>query len=183
MPKREKSADWKAMTTIILLLVVGALLMLLETLLPGLVAGTIGFLCLAGGVALSFHRLGMETGIVVLVCVLVGLMVGALLWIWLLPRSWIGRMFVNDKKLGPSGVERPELVGKEGVALTALRPAGAAQFGKERVDVVTEGELIEPGTPVRVMGVEGLRVVVRAIPGSRSGSENESATTQTKSVL
>jgi len=31
------------------------------------------------------------------------------------------------------------------------------------VDVVTEGALLDPGTPVKVVALEGLRVVVRAI--------------------
>jgi membrane-bound ClpP family serine protease len=44
------------------------------------------------------------------------------------------------------------------------------------VDVVTEGDLIEPGTPVQVVATEGLRVVVRALapegmtPGAGSHS-------------
>jgi len=58
---------------------------------------------------------------------------------------------------------RPELVGATGVAITALRPAGVAQFGDERLDVVSEGEWIEPGTPVRIVRAEGYRHVVRPV--------------------
>jgi membrane-bound serine protease (ClpP class) len=54
-------------------------------------------------------------------------------------------------------------VGLDGVALTDLRPAGAAQFGVERVDVVTEGEYLAQGTPVRVVRNEGYRHVVRGL--------------------
>ncbi len=56
---------------------------------------------------------------------------------------------------------RAELVGATGVAVTALRPAGVAQFGDERLDVVSEGEWIEPGTSVRIVRAEGYRHVVR----------------------
>ena len=54
-----------------------------------------------------------------------------------------------------------ELVGRDGVALTDLRPAGTAQIGSERVDVVTEGEYVAQGTTVRVIRSEGYRHVVR----------------------
>jgi membrane-bound serine protease (ClpP class) len=62
-----------------------------------------------------------------------------------------------------SQTRRPDLVGREGVALTDLRPSGTAIFGEERVDAVSESEWIEEGTDIRVVTSEGYRVVVRAI--------------------
>jgi membrane-bound serine protease (ClpP class) len=57
---------------------------------------------------------------------------------------------------------REDLVGREGVAMTDLRPSGTALVGEERVDVVTEGEFISQGSPLRVLRSEGYRLVVRA---------------------
>jgi membrane-bound serine protease (ClpP class) len=57
---------------------------------------------------------------------------------------------------------REDLVGRDGVATTDLRPAGTALVGEERVDVVTEGEFIAQGSPLRVLRSEGYRLVVRA---------------------
>ncbi len=59
-------------------------------------------------------------------------------------------------------VDKTALIGKEGLTLTALRPAGAVEIDGERIDVVTEGDFLSPRTPVRVIGVEGTRIVVRA---------------------
>lgn len=56
------------------------------------------------------------------------------------------------------------LVGQTGVTLTSLRPSGAAEIGGERVDVLTAGEFIAKGMPVRVVSARGSRVVVRAVP-------------------
>lgn len=56
-----------------------------------------------------------------------------------------------------------ELLGKEGVAATALRPAGIAMFDRERLDVVSSGEMIEKGARVRVIKVEGRRIVVEPV--------------------
>jgi membrane-bound serine protease (ClpP class) len=57
---------------------------------------------------------------------------------------------------------REDLLGKDGVAVTDLRPSGTALFGNERVDVVTEGEFISQGSALRVLRSEGYRLVVRA---------------------
>ncbi|WP_050742071.1 NfeD family protein [Symbiobacterium thermophilum] len=59
--------------------------------------------------------------------------------------------------------DRARLVGREGVSLTVLRPAGTAVFDDQRLDVVTEGEFIPAGVPVKIVRVEGTRIVVRAM--------------------
>ncbi len=56
--------------------------------------------------------------------------------------------------------DRPEWVGRTGVAATALRPAGVVRIAGERLDVVSEGGFVEAGAPVRIVRVEGSRVFV-----------------------
>ena len=51
--------------------------------------------------------------------------------------------------------------GKQGTAITVLRPAGTAEIDGNRVDVVTSGEFLEPETPIEVILVEGAKIVVR----------------------
>jgi membrane-bound serine protease (ClpP class) len=53
------------------------------------------------------------------------------------------------------------LQGKSGRALTDLRPAGTAEFDGQRVSVTTEGGFLEESTHVKVVEVEGSRIVVR----------------------
>jgi hypothetical protein len=65
------------MELIITLLVLGAILMFLETILPGMVSGIIGFLCLLAAVVVGYHELGFRTGNLILSGVLVGLGIGA----------------------------------------------------------------------------------------------------------
>jgi membrane-bound serine protease (ClpP class) len=57
-----------------------------------------------------------------------------------------------------------ELVGKEGIVLTDLRPAGSAEFNGERIDVVADWDYIVKGKKVRVIRVEGIKVVVKEVP-------------------
>lgn len=62
-----------------------------------------------------------------------------------------------------SAIERTDLLGSEGIVKNELRPAGTAVFDKEPIDVVSEGEYILKGARVKVIGVNGNRVVVRQL--------------------
>lgn len=62
-----------------------------------------------------------------------------------------------------SSTPRTELVGMEGRAITDLRPSGVALVGDERVDVVSESDWIDEGSPLVIVSSEGYRHVVRAL--------------------
>ncbi|MCX6914921.1 MAG: hypothetical protein NT167_18025 [Verrucomicrobia bacterium] len=151
------------MTLIITLLIVGAILLFLEPLLPGMIAGIIGFLCLMAAVMLGYRDFGYQTGSLILAGVLVGLVIGTWCWLKFFPESRLGKRFISQSSSGELGVEKPELLNGTGVALTQLRPSGTASINGQRVDVVTEGGLIERGTAVKVVTVEGARIVVREV--------------------
>ncbi len=59
--------------------------------------------------------------------------------------------------------EQALLVGKHGIAQTMLRPAGIVLLEDRKIDAVTKGEFIAPGTPVTVTQMRGNRAVVQAI--------------------
>jgi len=81
----------------------------------------------------------------------------------------------TDRAIGyESSERRTDLVGAEGVAATDLRPSGVGIFDDERVDIVSQSEWIEEGTPVRVVSAEGYRRVVRPI--RNKGEDPEPAT-------
>ena len=151
------------MALIITLLILGAVLLFLETLLPGMIAGIIGFICLLAAVVLGYRDFGYQTGSLILAGVLVGLLIGTWCWLRFFPDSRIGKTFISQSSTGELGVEKPELLNGTGVALTQLRPSGTASINGQRVDVVTEGGLIERGTAVKVVAVEGARIVVREV--------------------
>ena len=60
-------------------------------------------------------------------------------------------------------VDLHELVGTQGVTSTPLMPAGKARFGDAVIDVIADGDVIEPGKTVEVVEVRGNRVVVREV--------------------
>ncbi|HUS37290.1 MAG TPA: NfeD family protein [Verrucomicrobiae bacterium] len=151
------------MATVVILLVAGALLILLETVLPGLIAGIIGFCCIGIGLALAYMRFDFQTANTILMIVVGAGIVGTILYVKYFPQSRAAQLFVSRRAIGEIGAENPSLVNQTGETLTTLRPSGTAVINGKRVDVVSEGAFIEAGRMIKVVAVEGLRVVVRAV--------------------
>ncbi len=59
---------------------------------------------------------------------------------------------------GSLGLE--SFIGKSGMALTSLRPAGTALIEDKRLDVVTLGDFIEKDTEITIIRIDGNRIVV-----------------------
>lgn len=150
------------MALVITLLAAGAVLLLLETILPGLIAGIIGGICLIAGVILAFVNLGATAGLWVFAGTVVGLIIGFAIWASVFPKTRMGRAFISERTIGGVNTGDATLLNQTGSAVTMLRPCGTALIAGRRVDVVTEGGLIEKGSPLKVVGIEGMRVVVRA---------------------
>ena len=62
-----------------------------------------------------------------------------------------------------SVVDKSKFLGAIGVCVTDLRPAGTISVEGEPVDVVTEGSFVKQGDIVKVINVDGSRVLVRQI--------------------
>ncbi|MFI5288668.1 MAG: nodulation protein NfeD [Polyangia bacterium] len=78
-----------------------------------------------------------------------------------LPQTRFGKALVLKAAIhGRAGAAEP-LLGRHGVSETALRPAGKASIGGQRVDVIADGGFIDAGERVVVAEVQGSRVVVR----------------------
>jgi len=151
------------MATVVTLILVGAALLLLETVLPGMIAGIIGFACLVAGVVMAYLHFDSSTANIVLLVVVVGVIAGALVGFKFFPDSRFAKVFISQRTVGEIGTDRPELLNQTGKALTTLRPSGTAVISGKRIDVMTEGPFIEAGAAVKVVAVEGMRVVVRSV--------------------
>jgi membrane-bound serine protease (ClpP class) len=155
---------------ILALALVGVLLILFELhVLPGHgIAMALGVLILVASVLLAFG--GLEFIVGGLQALAIAIVLSAVTFA-LLQRVLPENAFV--KRLTFAGTQGPDyvasadhrhLLGASGTALSFLRPAGVAAFDGLRVDVLTEGEFVPAGTPVRVTRVEGARIFVRALP-------------------
>jgi len=63
----------------------------------------------------------------------------------------------------PMPLENTDLVGQEGITESELRPVGIAVIGGNRIDVMTEGDYVEPNSRIRVIREEGNRIVVEQV--------------------
>jgi len=76
---------------------------------------------------------------------------------------------LEELRYQESLVHLEHLVGKRGVTTTQLTPSGKARFGDSVIDVMSDGEVIPPGTDVYVMNVKGNEVEVRSVKGDKGG--------------
>jgi len=148
---------------IISLVVAGLLLIAAEVFLPGMILGTIGFLCLVASVVLVYVEYGTAAGVVATFIVGGLSLVGFVVWLFLFPRTFIGRRVMLKTRQEPDRTagEHRTLVGESGEALTPLRPSGMARIGGRRVDVTAVGEFLDQGSPLIVVAADGVRVAVR----------------------
>ena len=141
----------------------GLLLLFLEMFLPGLIAGIVGGILLIIAVSLSYDSYGAAGGNIALLISLVT--TGALWWWWAnhFQNTRFGRSMTLQASEGTTAVAPGlhELVGLEGSALTTLRPAGTVVIGGKKVDAISDGDFIEPGTLVKVIGANGIVIIVR----------------------
>ena len=144
---------------VVLLYALGVALVVTELFIPGAVIGLIGLLCVGASIFLAFWQglYAVGWGLVTLTVVAIPFL--AVLWVKVLSR--VMAMRHTQKDTTSAQVYLKELVGQEGVALTQLRPSGMARFGDRKVDVVSEGEVIERDVRVTVVEVKSNRVVVR----------------------
>jgi membrane-bound serine protease (ClpP class) len=173
-------AGWEEL----LLALAGVALLTLEIfVVPGFgIAGGMGILALLGALVLSMLGPGdtpqfiMTTAARVVFSMLFAL-VASLVLLRFLPRLPLGRRFVLETGLdaayGYASAPEDDVrwLGKQGRASSPLRPAGIAEIEGRRVDVVSDGELIDAGRLVEVIRVDGNRIVVRRITNSNNDEE------------
>jgi len=143
---------------------------------PGFgIAGIAGFTCMLASLLLTrlpevhFWSIEQVSSIVgqFAVSMIIGI-VGSVILLRALPKVGAFRdLILAGSTAGSEGyVSAPtdhdvELLGKEGVTVTELRPVGVGVFDGRRLDIIAEGEFIEEQTVVKVISARGARVVVQ----------------------
>jgi len=174
-------AGWEEL----LLMATGLVLLIVEIFVtPGFgFAGLLGIGALLGGLGLSVVGAGATWDVILraggrVAASLLLALVGAVVMLRALPRLPFGRRLVLEQELTAQAgyASAPESdrqwVGKHGTTVSPLRPAGIAEFGGERVDVVSEGAFIDAGQSIDVLRVDGNRIVVRHTPRDSTGGSH-----------
>jgi membrane-bound ClpP family serine protease len=154
----------------VLLLAVGLGLAVLEVFFPS--AGVLAFLSLVamlGAIIMGFKQgAGAGVGILATAVILVPIVVILAFKVW--PHTSMGRQVLlqapNAEDVLPDEPGRrrmKSLVGHIGRAKCKMLPGGIVTVEGHAMDAVSEGMAIEAGQLVRVMKVQGNRVVVRPV--------------------
>jgi membrane-bound serine protease (ClpP class) len=153
-------AGWSA----VILFMVGIALLLIELAIPGFgfpgVGGIISILA-----SIFMASASAAQAIASLATSMVLTIILAVLLFKYAPRSkYFDRLILSTQLKTEEGYvgisDHSSLAGKEGVAVTPLRPAGTAEIDGKRMDVVTMGDYIKAGEHIKVVKVEGNRIIV-----------------------
>ena len=160
----------------LVLFIAGLIITLGEVVLPsgGLLA-LAAVLCLLGSLACAYQLSGLAAIALLLVegvCVPVVIVLA----FKVLPRTSVGKNLMleapPDESKSSTKADAPPpwaeneyatLLHQEGVAVSPLRPSGTAEIGGKRLSVISDGQLIPQGSRIRVVLVEGNRIVVEPV--------------------
>ncbi len=149
----------------LIVFVVGMILLIIEIIVPGFgIFGIAGLIAIFIGVVLAAPS--VQQGIFSLVASALAVIIAIPILIKIFGKSHLVQRLVlkHSEKTELGYVHAPNkdaLMGKSGVTLTVLRPAGSVSIEGQRVDAISEGEFLQSGTPVVVIRVEGTKVIVR----------------------
>ncbi|WP_122627187.1 NfeD family protein [Lucifera butyrica] len=155
----------------ILLFLGGFLLISVELFVPGF-----GFFGVAGAgcilVSIFLILGGNQAALAILLAGFVIALIAFLLLLKKLPSSrlWKSLVLKDSETTGAgfvSGQNYEAYLGKTGVAVTLLRPAGTVDIEGFYFDAVSEGKYIEPGSRIKVVNVTGNKIVVRLVESNQ----------------
>ena len=157
----------------ILFLVAGFILVGIEMVLPGFsVPGVSGIICFIAGIFILADSAMEAVVITIAVLALLGILMAVILW--MLSHGKLKTPIILEEEQHTSegylsSNDLKYLLGKQGYAVTDLRPAGIGRFDEINFDVMSEGSYISKDTKIEIIKVEGSKLVVQA----KGGKKNE----------
>lgn len=154
------------MAFIIGLFALGIGAIIIEFFVPaGGIIGILGAGSLITAVVIAFRSFGEIAGVAVLLAALIITPTLLAVYFRRFPKSFFGRKIILGgevrKNLSLDAPDRNiDLLGRTGTTMTALRPAGIVRLGDRQLSVVTSGEFLPPGITVKVVQIEGNRILV-----------------------
>ncbi len=170
-----------------ILLFVTVALLGLELVVPsGGVIGVCAVLAYIASIIVAFNNLGLFLGTIYLISTMIVAVVLGNLFVHLWPKTPFGRRIFGtpptaDEVIPDRQRDLDAMIGRRGRAISAMLPSGAIRVDGRMIDAVSDGMVIEEGTPVEIVNVKANHLVVRPLDPStspRSEAEIESALEQ-----
>jgi membrane-bound serine protease (ClpP class) len=147
---------------VVIIFVIGLLLVLAETLMPGVIIGVIGALCILTSIGLAYFHPDINNPLLAAILLGIALLVVPAAYIVAARRLTLRQTLDEKSGVTAFSEDYSKLLNKTGAALTNLCPSGTVQIEGRKYDVLTPGEPVDRGATVRVIEVSGNRIVVRA---------------------
>lgn len=151
----------------VILFGIGVIFVIIELFIVGAVIGFFGIVL----ISLSLIMLG-DNLFIMLFNVIIAVILSIVEWVILVKLlnrkiPFFEKVVLKDSTNAEAGYrshdDRSHLVGKIARTSTDLRPAGIILINDERIDAVSDGSFILRNKDVKILEVEGTRVVVREI--------------------
>lgn len=151
----------------IAIFILGVIFIIIEILTP-----TIGLLAGIGVIAILYSLiLAMGGDINAIFMMAISLIVSIIIFaiiIKKLPSSKLWKKLIltntsSSEQGFVSSLDYSTYLNKKGIVITELRPSGSIDIDGQLLDVVSEGSYIKKGEQVRIIKIEGMRIVVRKI--------------------
>lgn len=150
-----------SISSIITLYIIGLTAITIELFIPGAIVGICGVGCIIASIIFAYIHVSNLLGHILLGIGICFIPIFFIIWYKLLTKTF--SVNATEKGFVSSTDRKDDLLSSEGVAITTLRPSGTANINGNKVDVVTEGEMISKNTKIKVTDVRGNRVVVRPV--------------------
>lgn len=156
-------------TLYITLLLVGFVLIGAEIFVPGGILGIIGSVAWISAAMVGWRNFPEPWNMLSAFALLFVGVLTFMAWIKYFPKSRMGKNLslaedAGDYKAHTAHDDLP--VGAVGEAVSTLRPAGIALIDGKRLDVVTDGEWIDAGQPVRISSTADGHISVEKVEGT-----------------
>ncbi|TQR19279.1 NfeD family protein [Psychrobacillus vulpis] len=151
----------------IIIFVIGVLLIIAEFFLPGGISGILGAAAIIFSIILAGGNI-VQMSIAILIALTVAIVGMVIIMKFFGKRlKALNKIILSDATTTEQGYvsneNRIDLIGKVAVTMTALRPAGTIRIENERIDAVSDGSFVEKEKQVKIIKVEGSRIVVREV--------------------
>lgn len=152
---------------VIILFIIGIILLGIEFFAPGFgIFGITGLGAMGAAIVLAAQdtAMGIQS---LFIALLITFVVSIILVKYFGFKGVWHKFILSDAQKNEHGYvapqQRQELLGEIGEALTPLRPSGTALFDENLADVVSEAGYIQKGKKIKVVKIEGTRIVVREV--------------------
>ena len=151
----------------IIIFLIGVIFITIEIILPG-----IGLFAIIGMLAI-FYSFIMALGgnMAAFYALLLSLLIAIIFFALILKKIPSSKLWNNvvlkdsesSIKGFSSSLDYSSLLGKKGVVIAKLRPAGSIEIAEQKIDVISQGEFIDIGVMVEIVEIIGNKIIVKKI--------------------